>query len=196
MHVPSHADEQHTPSTQKLLAHSEAAWQGKPSTSRIRPSEPPTGTSPSAASPPPIAASEGKLASGLSFSASGGLHAEASRASPANTHARPARTLVSTATDDKTGKTLSPGRRAQTFQFADDLAVADRSLASADALWFPLALPCYKLRVPLRKESKRGLIALAILTAVGLATFAALSTSSPARARAADAIATRLKHAK
>jgi hypothetical protein len=50
--------------------------------------------------------------------------------------------------------------------------------------------------VPLRKESKRGLIALAILTVVGVATFAALSTSSPTRARAADAIATRLKHAK
>jgi hypothetical protein len=50
--------------------------------------------------------------------------------------------------------------------------------------------------VPLRKESKRGLLALAILTVVALATFAALATSGESRARAKDALATRLKHAK
>jgi hypothetical protein len=55
---------------------------------------------------------------------------------------------------------------------------------------------CYKLPVPLRKESKRGLFALAILGVVGMATFAALATSNTSRARAKDAIATRLKHAK
>lgn len=52
------------------------------------------------------------------------------------------------------------------------------------------------LPVPLRKESKRGLIALALLSVVGLATFAVLATSNASRARAKDAIATRLKHAK
>jgi hypothetical protein len=50
--------------------------------------------------------------------------------------------------------------------------------------------------VPLRKESKRGLIALAVLGVVGSATFAVLATSYPSRVRAKDAIATRLKHAK
>jgi hypothetical protein len=196
MHVPAHSDEQQTPSTQKLLAHSAAAVQGRPAARRVGTSGLPTGVSGPAASPPTIGASTGKPASGFSFSPSGDLHAEASRASPATTHASAARTFVSTTTDDKTGKTLSPGPVAETFQFSDDLAVADGSLATAAARWFPLAVPCYKLPVPLRKESKRGLIALAILTVVGVATFAALSTSSPTRARAADAIATRLKHAK
>jgi hypothetical protein len=40
------------------------------------------------------------------------------------------------------------------------------------------------------------LIALLIVGAVGLATFAALAPSSAFRARAKDALATRLKHAK
>lgn len=50
--------------------------------------------------------------------------------------------------------------------------------------------------MPLRKESKRGLIALAFLGVVGLATFAVLATSDASRALVKDSIATRLKHAK
>lgn len=50
--------------------------------------------------------------------------------------------------------------------------------------------------VPLRKESKRGLIALAIVGVVGLATFFALAPSGEFRAWAKDSIAARLKHAK
>jgi hypothetical protein len=50
--------------------------------------------------------------------------------------------------------------------------------------------------VPLRKESKRGLIALAILLTVGLVTFAALASSGAFRSRAKDAVAARLKHAR
>jgi hypothetical protein len=55
-------------------------------------------------------------------------------------------------------------------------------------------VPCYKLAVPLRKESKRGLIALAVLCIVGLAT-AAVASSGAFRSRAKDAVAARLKHA-
>jgi hypothetical protein len=49
------------------------------------------------------------------------------------------------------------------------------------------------LPVPLRKESKRGLFALAVLFAVGLATFASVAWSGPSRAK--DAVAAHLKNA-
>jgi hypothetical protein len=54
------------------------------------------------------------------------------------------------------------------------------------------------LPVPLRKESKRGLIALAILCVVGLATAAvasSVSSSGTLGSRAKDAVAARLTHA-
>jgi hypothetical protein len=50
--------------------------------------------------------------------------------------------------------------------------------------------------VPLRKESKRGLIALAVLLAVGLGTFAAVGSSGALRQSTKDAVAERLKLAK
>jgi len=50
--------------------------------------------------------------------------------------------------------------------------------------------------VPLRKESKRGLIALAVLFAVGLGTFAAVGSSGVLRQGTKDAVAERLKQAK
>jgi hypothetical protein len=49
--------------------------------------------------------------------------------------------------------------------------------------------------VPLQKESKRGLFALAVLCVVGLATFAALASSSAFRAHPKDAVAARVKPA-
>jgi hypothetical protein len=49
--------------------------------------------------------------------------------------------------------------------------------------------------VPLQKASKRGLLALAILCIVGLATFAALASSSVFRGRSKDAVAARVKPA-
>jgi hypothetical protein len=50
--------------------------------------------------------------------------------------------------------------------------------------------------VPFRKESKRGLIALAVLGAVGLATFAAVGASTGLRPGTKGAVASRLQHAK
>jgi hypothetical protein len=49
--------------------------------------------------------------------------------------------------------------------------------------------------VSLRKEFKRGLIALAVLCVVGLATFATFASSGAFRSRAKDAVAARLTHA-
>jgi hypothetical protein len=49
--------------------------------------------------------------------------------------------------------------------------------------------------VSLRKESKRGLIALAVLCVVGLVTFASVASSGSFGNRAKDAVAARLKHA-
>jgi hypothetical protein len=51
------------------------------------------------------------------------------------------------------------------------------------------------VRVPLRKESQRGLIALAVLCVVGLAT-AAVASSGTFRTRAKDAVSARLGHAR
>jgi hypothetical protein len=63
----------------------------------------------------------------------------------------------------------------------------------------PGTVPCYKLGVSLRKESKRGLIALAVLCVVGLATFASVSSLGASFGRASlgvghakDAVATRV----
>jgi hypothetical protein len=50
--------------------------------------------------------------------------------------------------------------------------------------------------VPLRKESKRGLIALVVLCAVGLATFAAVGSSGVLRRGGDVPVAARLKQAK
>jgi hypothetical protein len=50
------------------------------------------------------------------------------------------------------------------------------------------------LAVPLRKESKRGLLALAVLCIVGLATFVSVASSPPTRAK--DSLADRLKSAR
>jgi hypothetical protein len=52
-----------------------------------------------------------------------------------------------------------------------------------------------RLPVPLRRESKRGLIALAVLCAVALATFAAVGSSGVLR-RGGPPVASRLKQAK
>jgi hypothetical protein len=50
------------------------------------------------------------------------------------------------------------------------------------------------LLVPLRKESKRGLIALAVLCIVGLATFASVASSGAPWGK--DSVAARLLHAR
>jgi hypothetical protein len=63
----------------------------------------------------------------------------------------------------------------------------------------PGTVPCYKLGVSLRKESKRGLIALAVLCVVGLATFASVASLGAPFGRvsfgpshAKDSVATRV----
>ncbi|HVU51013.1 MAG TPA: hypothetical protein VHL80_10030 [Polyangia bacterium] len=48
--------------------------------------------------------------------------------------------------------------------------------------------------MPLRKESKRGLIALAVLCIIGLATFASVASSGGGRNK--DSVAARLLHAR
>jgi hypothetical protein len=56
--------------------------------------------------------------------------------------------------------------------------------------------------VPLRKESKRGLLALAVLCIVGLATFASVASSGASSGalwgggRGKDSVAARLLHAR
>jgi hypothetical protein len=104
MHVPSHAEPQQTPSTQKPLAHSPAAAQGEPSTSPGRTSGFPTGTSAPGASPVPIGASRLRPASPFSFSPSGRPHAAPTRLSPASKQAKATRARISTTTDDKARK--------------------------------------------------------------------------------------------
>ena len=80
-------------------------------------------------------------------------------------------------------------------------------ITSLSSACFPLLQPRAKwapgppfrarrLAVPLRKESKRGLIALAVLLAVGLGTFAAVGSSGALRQSTKDAVAERLKLAK
>lgn len=50
--------------------------------------------------------------------------------------------------------------------------------------------------MPLRKESKRGLIALVVLCAVGLGTFAAVGTSGVRRPATKGAVAARVQQSR
>jgi hypothetical protein len=138
MHVPSHAEPQQTPSTQKPLAHSAPAVHGDPATSAGRRSGLPTGTSPPGASPVPIGASTLSPASPFSFNASGRPHPTPARVSPTSRQAKTTRTRISN-TVDKARK-LYTGRR------SDD--TGGRRAAPSEIESVLQACPCRSGRSP------------------------------------------------
>jgi hypothetical protein len=70
----------------------------------------------------------------------------------------------------------------------------ERVARAANSVVFRAPFRVTKLTVTLRKESKRGLLALGVLAVAGVVAFASVASSAPTRAK--DAVAARLLRAR